>query len=185
MTQDLPVIVSGFGRCGSSLVMQMLQAGGFKVSGEYPAFEVEAYSNGGPPPPSGASKILDLHRNPPPGGPYRWIWLDRNPVEQAKSQAKFLRSICGLTVHRSEVKAIARSYAGDRRTGFAVMKRLGGPVLLMTFEELVSRPLVSAEKIAAFVGGLDPEKMARVVRPRPPACLPYLLEAELLEGSAA
>lgn len=33
------IIVTGFG--GSSLVMQMLEAGGVPVTGEYPAFEHE------------------------------------------------------------------------------------------------------------------------------------------------
>ena len=35
------VFVCGHGRCGSSMVMQMLDAGGFPCFGEYPAYEPE------------------------------------------------------------------------------------------------------------------------------------------------
>lgn len=180
MSHDLPVIVAGFGRCGSSLVMQMLQAGGFPVTGEYPSFECLAYNSGGAPPPDGASKILDLHLNPPPGGPYRWIWLDRNPNEQAQSQAKFLRLVCGLRIAGPEVHRLARSYKGDRETCFEVMRRLGGEVLSVTFEELVTESATTAARIASFVGLRDSERMAAVVRKRPAGCLPYLLECDLI-----
>lgn len=180
-----PVIVAGFGRCGSSLVMQMLDAGGFPVTGEYPSFECEAYNAGGQPPPAGASKILDLHLNPPPGGPYRWIWLDRNRNEQAKSQTKFLKLLCGVRVSRAEVRTIAGSYQRDRTTCFAVMGRLGGEILLLTFEELVTNPASAAGRIGAFVGGADHAKMVAVVRDRPPGCLPHLMEIELIAGGAA
>src|SRR5271163_1780808 len=91
-----PVVVTGFGRCGSSLVMQMLHAAGFPVTGEYPSFECEEYHFGGVAPPAGASKILNLDCEAPPGGPYRWIWLDRNPAQQVKSQAKLLRELGGV-----------------------------------------------------------------------------------------
>lgn len=179
-----PVIVSGFGRCGSSLVMQMLYAADFPVSGDYPSFECEEYNMGGQPPPAGASKILNLECNPPPGGPYRWIWLDRSHAQQAKSQAKLLRELAGIRMSRHQVRAMACSYAPGRVDSFEVMRRLGGPILELSFERLVSNPRNAAESIAVFVGCGKIEEMAGAVRKRGPECLTYLLEAELVQGAA-
>lgn len=36
-----PVLVCGLGRCGSSVTMQMLQAGGYQTFGDWPDFEPE------------------------------------------------------------------------------------------------------------------------------------------------
>jgi hypothetical protein len=165
--------------------MQMLHAAGFPVAGEYPSFECEEYNSGGAAPPAGASKILNLECNPPPGGPYRWIWLDRNPAQQAKSQAKLLWELGGVRVSRHMVRALACSYAPGRKDSFEVMRRLGGPILALTFEEIITDPSGAAEKIGSFVGCTGVETMAKVVRNRSPECLPYLLENELLEGTAA
>ena len=178
-----PVVVSGFGRCGSSLVMQMLHAAGFPVTGDYPSFECEEYNMGVVPPPAGASKILNLDCTPPPGGPYRWIWLDRSPTQQAKSQAKLLRELAGIRMSRQKVRAMACSYAPGRQDSFKAMRRLGGPILVLSFEGLVSNPRNAAESIAAFVSCGNIEEMAGVVRKRGPECLPYLLEAELVSGA--
>lgn len=175
-----PVIVAGFGRCGSSLVMQMLHATDFPVTGEYPSFECEEYQTGELAPPAGASKILNLDCETPPGGPYRWIWLDRNPAQQAKSQAKLLRELGGIRMSRKSVRAMACNYAPSRRASFDVMHRLGGPVLVLSFEQIVQDPATAAKQIAEFVGCSGAGKMAAVVRRRGPECLPYLLEAELV-----
>ena len=174
-----PVIVAGFGRCGSSLVMQMLHAAGYPVTGEYPSFECEEYNAGGLAPPPGASKILNIDCEPPPGGPYRWVWLDRNPAQQAMSQAKMLRELAGIRMSRHRVRAMACSYAPSRKKAFDVMRRVGGPVLVLSFEQLVLDPQASAGQLAAFVGCGDAEKMYGVVRKRGPDCLPYLLEVQL------
>ena len=178
-----PVIVAGFGRCGSSLVMQMLHAAGFPVTGEYPSFECEEYNAGGMPPPAGASKVLNLEYNPPPGGPYRWVWLDRSPAQQAKSQAKMLRELGGVRVSRKFVRALACGYGPGRRASFEVMRRLGGPILVLSFEQLVLDPRGAAEQLAAFTGCDHAGVMAGVVRKRKPECLPDLLEVHLLAGA--
>ena len=94
---SLPItVVAGFGRCGSSLVMQMLAAGGMRTPySSFPSYEIphgikvlmgELYG--------GAVKILDPHvHQPPKGHVYRFIWLDRDPVQQAKSMAKFWKVV--------------------------------------------------------------------------------------------
>src|SRR5690348_17944000 len=89
------LIVAGLGRCGSSLMMQMLQRGGMKCAGEFPAFEMpetnhcsisrewlSQFSGG-------AVKILDPHLCTIENTPAVVLWLSRDHWHQAKSQIKF------------------------------------------------------------------------------------------------
>lgn len=175
-----PVIVAGYGRCGSSLVMQMLHAVGFPVTGDYPSFECEDHHEAGATIPQGASKVLNVECNPPAGGPFRWIWLDRHPGNQARSQAKMMRLLGGIKLSLDEKHRLARSYPASRPDAFAVMRRLGGPILVLDFELLIGNPHEAAGKIGEFVGIADVARMAAVVRKRKPECLPYLLESELI-----
>ena len=61
------VIVSGLGRCGTSLVMQMLAAGGIDCYGPFPAYEPEGLGMGRDLPSllalRKAFKLLDPHRD--------------------------------------------------------------------------------------------------------------------------
>jgi len=151
-------IVSGFGRCGSSLVMQMLAAGGYPTVGEYPAYEVEApevlteaflAAHDGM-----AIKVLDLHVYPLPVGPaYRVIWLDRDYRQQARSMAKFLGATVGACFDRADLGKLKRSYAADRPKVFAALFRMGARVLPLRFELLVGAPNTAALRLAQFLGG--------------------------------
>lgn len=183
---DFTLVICGFGRCGSSLVMQMLNAGGFPVTGEYPAFEDERYATEQQKAPTGvAIKILDPHKFTPPPGNYRWLWLDRDLRQQAKSQVKFLRKIVGLPCGKEMVGALAKSYEKERPAAMEVMRRLGGPVREMRFEYIINSPASAAVDIGIFAGCRNREKMAAVVRRRSTLCLPYLLEAELASAACA
>jgi hypothetical protein len=183
MTRDFTLIVSGFGRCGSSLVMQMLHAGGFPTTGDYPAFEDERYSLGQKSAPLGvAVKILDPHKFHMLPGHYRWIWLDRDPRQQAKSQVKFLRHVAGLSLGKEAVSKFAKSFKDERPACMAAIKRIGGPLLQLRFENIVNSPDCAAQAIGGFVGCCSHASMAAVIVRRSPTCLPYLLEAELLEA---
>lgn len=186
------VVVTGFGRCGSSLVMQMLDAGGYPVYGGrygYPAYEADevtslpdasrwlAAAEGK------AVKILDVHRHTPPRGRrYRWIWLDRDPEQQARSQLKFGFFMFGVeTDLETAVPKFTESYRGDRPQCWRVMERLGGEILTLRFEELLSDPEGTAAKLGAFLrSGFKVESASTVVRSRPSDCLPYLLELQLI-----
>lgn len=189
-------IVSGFGRCGSSMIMQMLEAGGMPTSGEFPAFENE-YGAGLF---SGALtadmmwkidgcavKLLDPHRGIIPKGPqYRTIWCVRDPGEQAKSQAKFLRLLTGIQMSRAEVRGFVRSYEKDKAPALQALYRAGVPpdgIMALRFQFVLARPWEAAEKINAHCGGgLNTEKMAAAVIQRSPACAPGLdLEMRLIE----
>jgi hypothetical protein len=191
-------IVAGFGRCGSSLVMQMLAAGGMPTPhSEFPSFEI---NNNTRFPVSdlygGAIKVLDPHIHQPPVGPtYRWIWLDRDPVEQAKSMAKFWKAAMvdapsGLPgfpeLTEDQIAILAEAFKRDRPWANGVMFQYTScsGILKLKFEAILLNPPWAAHSLNKFCGGnLDEGSMAAAVRPRGPECLPYMLELEqIAEG---
>ena len=121
------LLVCGFGHCGSSLVMQMLAAGGHPVTGTWPDFEGSKAASAS----SAAEwramdgravKVLDLHERPLPRGlAGRAVWLDRDPTQQALSQAKFLRWTMGIALDRHARRALAQSYRADRPAAIAAL----------------------------------------------------------------
>ena len=164
------IVVSGFGRCGSSLVMQMLAAGGVPCLGKYPAYESRQVLQPGR---RQAVKILDPQRADPT--PYaippdaRVIFLTRDPSEQARSLAKFTSIMVGVSYSRDQRRALAVQLRDDWRLA---RRAIGSrPLLVLSFESLLALPLVCARKLAEFVGGeFDVGAAARQVRPRTPEC---------------
>lgn len=182
-------LVSGFGRCGSSLVMQMLEAAGLPMTGEYPAFEdmiatdLDASLDKWLRRDGAAVKLLDPQRhNGPRGIPCRVIWLDRDPTEQAKSQLKFGRLLGIPGWNSTSVAALAASYRKDRPEA---VKRLSTwateGMITMTFESIITQPDAAAEMLNAFLQTNCAHQMADIVRPRPVQALPDLgLELSLI-----
>ena len=188
------IIVAGLGRCGSSLVMQMLAAAGAPCVGTWPDFEdavsvlldpkdTEAQREFYKACKGRAVKLLDPHLNTPPIGlDYRNIFLSRNPAEQAKSMLKLL----GMTNNRKARKAMEQAVRTDEARARLAMTKIGdGRYLNIPFENLIHDPEHSARAIADWVRTwrgqpLDVDRMARCVRPRPAKCLPHMLELELL-----
>lgn len=191
----MTILVSGFGRCGSSLVMQMLQAAGLKYAGDYPAFEHdaatssddhyrrEAFSQ------FDAIKILDPHRFRPVRGTHQAIWLDRDPEQQALSQIKFIRVVTRLPIapdYRT-VKKLMRSYRTDRPFAIEALKVAGADnIIFINFKELVSVPHAVAGRICRFLQIPDSHYvMAGVVRLRSPTAQPDMsIEMELMNRVA-
>jgi hypothetical protein len=171
--------VSGLGRCGSSLVMRMLHAGGMELTGlaEHPFFEdgrVVKFQIGdydwlddceGK-----VVKLLNPYKMPPPyGREYRWIWLDRDKKEQRKSQRK-----CSRWMGK---KCTPQPIESMRKKSRRVIKRVGGKVLAMTFEDILMNPVFAAVQMADFLGlDLNRPMMASVVRQRSAKCLPHMAE---------
>lgn len=181
------VIVAGLGRCGSSLVMQMLDAGGLPVLGSYPDYEPAIVKEVNERPAAWleatagrAVKALDPHRWRPPPGDHRVIWLTRDVKQQARSGLKLLGG-------RTDREARRRMTAGltvDYRHGFRAAAVLTPfPVLELSFETLIRNPRRAAGTLSFMLGGLDVERMVKQVRPRPSGsdCLGYLLEPILAE----
>lgn len=185
--------VSGFQRCGSSLVCQMLHAGGLPVFHDaamgYPSFEtMRQFST-----PNDADWIASLD-----GHAVKWlepqrampaktthgvcvIWMSRDYRQQAKSAVKLLTMVGGLQVPvRATVRQFEASYRRD--TAKAVRAwQARGPVRVITFERLLAEPGAVAAEVADFLRlPLDSRAMVAQVRPRPATCLPGFLEAALI-----
>jgi hypothetical protein len=190
-------IVSGFGRCGSSVVMQMLHAAGMPMAGRWPSFEDDRFSvervavgidtitsvSGC------AIKVLDPHLVVLPRGPaYRAIWLTRDPVEQAKSQAKLLRLLSGVVIDRATRRKLEHSYSSDELPALAALRAAGVPTPLhLTFEALLANSRRAAENIASHCGLQECRvpTMAAAVQQRRPQCAPDMaLELALLAQGA-
>lgn len=187
-------IVSGFGRCGSSLVMQMLDAGGMRCAGIFPSFEDAAVTPGAvstinaewfAEQRGGAVKVLDPHICRPPNGvPIRAIWLDRDHRDQAASHAKFMHLIFGVHVDRESRRRMERSYSRDRPAAVRAIIAAGAPSILgLRFEDVLSDPAAAVWQINYYLGGgLDVAAMAGQVRRRGPECQPGMdLELRLIE----
>jgi hypothetical protein len=131
-----------------------------------------------------AIKVLDIQRGRiPPGLDFNLIWMDRNHEEQAESQAKFLKAMCGFSISRSDRRAMQRSYPGDRVKAMQMIKAAKPRALIeLTFESVLANPHAAAERLAHEIYGLEPLEMAKVVIPRSPRCMPDMrLEMMLME----
>jgi hypothetical protein len=178
------IFVAGLGRCGTTMVMTMLDRGGFPVGDLAPAYEDRT--------PMLPGKVLMKDLEPfrgiaikwidptlsklPPGLRARTIWLERDPLEQARSQFKLL----GIRVSRAQVRAMASAVRSDTVRARQIVERLG-PVLPMSFERILAAPIIEAARIRDFLGHLDIAKASAAVIRRPAACAPDLIvEARLM-----
>jgi len=183
------LLIAGLGRCGTSLVMQMLAAAGLRVPGRYPTFEsktafadldmLDAVKWLGP-------GVMDADgEQPPTCFGYRVLWLDRDITQQAMSRAKFQRA-AGASEMLSRPSIIRQLIPQDLRTGLrTVAKYSGHETVRLNFETLLSQPKWSAQLISDMYDNyLDVDKMAAVVRPRTPRCYPGFLESELADATS-
>lgn len=180
---DLPTVVSGLGRCGSSMMMQMLIAGGLETTGAacsplYEDIRTLTFKN-----PDTANydwlknldqshvlKILDPGKYKPP----KWfkckvIWMERDPNEQAKSMAKYL----GLSRPGVVVKTLGQTkkqiQAKERKSMKAMFQY---EMFRVGFENTLATPFDVARAVKSFLRlPLNPIKMASVVLERDPECL--------------
>lgn len=182
------VLVAGLTRCGTSLLMQMLHAGGFPVvhghSGspgfEHPANLGEGSLSAGA---RGALKWLDPQQWAPPRAVLS-VYLGRDKAEQAKSMAKFFGALSGEDVPPAHVLELETSLREDEPRALKAL-RARGPVYVTSFETLLSAPGVVLGYIAGVTRhGIDVDAALSVMRPRGPRCLPFLLEERLIADGA-
>ena len=182
-------LLCGSGRCGSSLVMQMLHAGGVEVVGHAPYFEpketmwhqfnVEWLIKQ-----TGVVKLLDpipaLFKFPP--GEYRTIWLTRNTKEQAKSILKFTMNEREVPKEDQDLDKIERNILFQHRVNNEALCQLG-PVYTLPFKQLLMDSRGTAQRILEYFlleGNVD--RMVEVVQDRPVEALPDMdLEDDLIE----
>lgn len=185
MNENPIVGVCGFGRCGSSMIMQMLAAGGLpwadgaaSVSGEHQSIS-HAFASARP---GAAVKLLDLRLAAQYGesverlsvGAWQLVWLDRNPRWQAESFRKFTRHMLGEKLTVRQTRAFRESLIRDRDASVDWLRSLGHPVCVLSFEDLIADPTGGADVLAAFLpwADLDAAAMASVVHVRSPRTLP-------------
>lgn len=183
---DIHVFVAGFGRCGTTAMMQLLWAGGAPVAGPPPSFEDSRLGPGttdlewvraqrGK-----AMKWIDPSRSLLPGDiKAKTIWMDRAVKDQARSQLKMLTTLTpeiAGPVTPQTVTTMARSLKRDRVPTLAALRRRG-PVLVVSFKELLADPINTAMTVQGFLGPEflpSPLTGSRAILTRAPECAPDL-----------
>lgn len=183
-------VVTGFGRCGSTLTMRMLQAGGMPVIGQPPAFEsmrtaALGYDADWVLQQRGHAVKVLYHRGleflP---GDWRFIWLKRNYKQQARSFKKFHEATDNnrQILTRRDVSCLVRDFRCDEPIALSHMRRRG-PVYILRYEEIKRTPLFAAAKLIEWceLGGASARTMAAQVVNRETRCMPDLSVEEGLE----
>jgi len=178
------IIIAGITRSGLSLTMQMLDAGGFPVQGEYPSYE--PFDIGTIPWDKchGTSvKMVDTQHQIPPDGRYWVIRLRRNMTEQSRSFNKWISALFhAKSIPPSKlVESFKRDYAVI--DAWAVQQE---KLLVLDFENIINKPEYVARVLSEFVvKRLNENAMVQTVMPRSPECYPGLLEIQLIERKSA
>lgn len=183
------IIVAGMGRCGTSLMMQMLHRAGVQCIGTFPDFETHNTMFGRfdqsflSSLQSIAIKIIDPAKLPIPVLHHHVvIWLDRSADQQAASCAKLLQHAEGLKVGRSARRGIERLLRKDRRFHRAAFGQT--PMYDVSFEQLIDWPHKTSAAVSEWLAEhgwqLDSRVMADCVRPRSSDCYPGFLEVGLV-----
>lgn len=181
MPDDWVTIVSGLPRSGTSLMMQMLQAGGMKLlTDERRAadqnnprgyFEYEAVKRsstdvswlelaGGR-----AVKVIHLLlRHLPADRQYRVIFMVRDMQEVIASQRAMLKAggRTGARIPDDKLAGVFEQQLVEVRQWLAERRDFGG--LYVNYRDVLANPSAAAQNISRFLGGrLDVSAMASVV----------------------
>ena len=191
-----PIVVTGFTRCGTSLMMRLLHVGGIE-----PYCPAENIGNSYESPDTlllpddgswihlcygKAVKILEPLACRPPTleTGYRFIVMRRDHREQVKSMEKFLHLVRGLPpLTSTERRRLRRSLDIDFPRMLARLESYrNSTVQIVEFSAVLGNPLATCEIVCKFVGlPLDrAPHMADVVIPRSAACYPGLLELQVV-----
>lgn len=182
--------VCGFGRCGSTMLMTMLVAGGCPPAGHpEPPYEHDPAVVEGRNLSGRCVKLLHGSHMAviPHGTPtWRFVWLDRDHEQQALSHVKFLIALTVLTSGADPGAAarFAASYARDRPVLLGTLRRVG-PVLILDYERVLAQPRKTARLLRREVWpGLDVDAAAAVVHVRDGTCRPDMtVEASIGEAT--
>lgn len=177
MTQEI-IIVSGLPRSGTSLLMQMLESGGVEVvtdgvrsadadnpKGYYEFEKVKTIRRDASWLPATRGKafkmVSQLLYDLPPSETYRIVFMERDLEETLLSQEKMLTRLGRAAAPREEMR---RTYALhlERLHGWLALQG-NMAVLRVGYNHLVEGPRDQAQRISAFVGGRDVERMAKAV----------------------
>lgn len=199
MADSSPILfVAGFGRCGTTMVMTMLDRGGFPVAGRAPDYEDDSMMPG----------RIDHHwLRAQTGKAVKWIapleakirsadlaappviiHLNRDKREMAASQVKMASAFTGVPNDRRTRKAFERDLIASEPKLVKALNAMG-TVYSMTFEWILEHPGDAAQKLGAIIAhefgrSFDAEAASRVPLRRPARCAPDLsFEASLSEST--
>jgi hypothetical protein len=166
---DTTLAVAGLGRCGLTMTMQMLDAGGLDVWGEPPAYEPNHYVTAWS---SDAVKLVDPIGNElsgllPEPGRLKWLWLARDAKEQAKSMAKMIEG----TGRAVEWRRLRKTIRPSTREHLRFIERRDEKLHRVKFGNAVTGPEGYARHLDERVlpsTDLDTDAMAAVVEDRSP-----------------
>jgi Sulfotransferase domain len=175
------IIVSGLPRSGTSLMMQMLDNGGVAVVTDnlrtadtdnprgYYEFErvkkVKQDTSWLPETRGKAVKMVSqLLYDLPPGESYRIIFMERDLDETLASQEKMLTRLGRSAAPRDQMKRSFTVHLARLHEWLRGQTNLN--VLCVSYNDLMERPQVQAQRVSAFLGGKpDVEAMAKTVDP--------------------
>jgi|GEM_PF-1480634 len=192
---DRIVVVTGVQRCGASLIMHMLDAGEFPViANDFLTYE-SRLAAGLPKEKQWlgsargqAVKILDiLNARPPAAYAFDFILVERDPKQNARSVIKTMAASRQISPKEELDEALSERIKGNlaarHQEILSYLKRYNGcRILPVSFDETLNDPKKTAADINAFLGGnLNESGMANAVIPRPPECLPYMLDQRVRE----
>lgn len=191
---DPILFIAGLGRCGTTMVMRMLDRGGIPVAGSRPAYEPDQMKWNMPvsfrqrwvmEQAGRALKWIDpvhavLDWNKWTGGEVTFLLMRRDPEHQARSMAKMV----GQRVSKSGVAALAQNIRADQKRTEAYLERAGN-VYSASFEWGLKEPAELAAKLAQICKvslglNLDQAAAAGAVIRRTPWCAPDLAIEEQL-----
>lgn len=176
------IIVSGLPRSGTSMMMQMLSAGGAPVLTDDKRapdalnprgyFELEPVKslqrdNSWLPEAKGKAVKIVAQLLPyiAPDFKYRVIFMERGMEEILESQDRMLRVQAGHG-NRAAVERLGRTFAAQVASVKKMLAERGIPVLLMRYETVIAKPQEAAAQINGFLGGkLNQPAMAVSVEP--------------------
>lgn len=181
--QDAITIVTGLPRCGSSMLMQMLDAGGVPPltdglrtpddNNPQGFFEFEpvksgkAYDEWMPRARRHAVKIVaPLIPAIPKGEHYRVVFCQR-PMEQIlASQTRMLERLGKPAGSSRDPLTLEIAYLQHLRRALLWLRQRRIPVLVLDYTETIRQPDAAADRLNRFLGGqLDPAAMAAAVDP--------------------
>lgn len=183
MQGDIVTIVSGLPRSGTSLMMSMLEAGGVEVltdsirtsnddnpKGYYEFERVKQIEHDQAWLVNARGKavkmIAELLKHLPRGYTYRVIFMHRNMEEILASQKQMLvrRGEPTDRVGDDEMGAMFKRYL--KRVEAWLAEQPNMDVIYVSYNDLLADPDPQAQEVNEFLGGgLDVEKMVRVIDP--------------------
>lgn len=164
---DTTIAVAGLGRCGLTMTMQMLDAGGLDVWGDPPAYEPGHYAADFDE--IDAVKLVDPIGSEitgllPEPGALQWIWLQRDAKEQAKSMAKMVEAATGEEIGWRRLR---KSIRPSTRKHLRYVERREEPLRKIKFGNAVNGAAGYARWLQDVTGrDLDTDAMAAVVEDR-------------------